>query len=175
MKDDAVLDSIYWLSGPVGGIGCPLGIYMEKVMNGRQRMLNRFFGPLEIRFYQLLGIRHTQEMSARVYLTCVLLTNLAGFPADLPAAAGSASSATESRAVAGYEPAAGIQHGSEFRDEYELAVLSGRGPAQLSDADAGHDDAELCISRLGYCGIVCTAAWLSFVRRRRQSEISGSI
>ena len=60
-------------------LAVPLGIYMEKVMNARQMMLNRFFGPLEIRFYQLLGIQHTQEMPARVYLTCVLLTNLAGF------------------------------------------------------------------------------------------------
>ena len=60
-------------------LAVPLGIYAEKVMNGKLSWVDRVFGPWERRFYRLLGIQPEAEMGGKAYLGCVLLFNLAGF------------------------------------------------------------------------------------------------
>lgn len=59
-------------------LAVPLGIYAEKVMNGKLSWVDRVFGPWERRFYRLLGIQPEAEMGGKAYLGCVLLFNLAG-------------------------------------------------------------------------------------------------
>jgi potassium-transporting ATPase potassium-binding subunit len=60
-------------------LSIPLGIYINKVMNGEKVFLTRVMKPVENGFYRLMGIKGEEEMSGGKYALSVLMFSLAGF------------------------------------------------------------------------------------------------
>ncbi|WOO35711.1 potassium-transporting ATPase subunit KdpA [Anaerocolumna sp. AGMB13020] len=60
-------------------LSIPLGLYINKVMNGEKVFLTRFMEPVEKGFYRLMGIKGNEEMSGGKYALSVLMFSLAGF------------------------------------------------------------------------------------------------
>ncbi|MDF2870468.1 MAG: potassium-transporting ATPase, subunit [Anaerocolumna sp.] len=60
-------------------LSIPLGIYINKVMNGEKVFLTRVMKPVENGFYRLMGIKGEEEMSGGKYALSVLMFSIAGF------------------------------------------------------------------------------------------------
>jgi potassium-transporting ATPase potassium-binding subunit len=60
-------------------LSIPLGIYINRVMNGDKVFLTRLMKPVENGFYRLMGIKGDEEMSGGKYALSVLMFSLAGF------------------------------------------------------------------------------------------------
>ncbi len=114
----------------------PLGAYMARVYEGRPFGLDRVLGPVERLIYRLAGVRPDQEMDWKNYAIAMLLFNFAGLLRGLRAPAMAAPTPAESTGsrprVAGFV----VQHGGEFRHQYQLAGLRRRDHDELSHADA---------------------------------------
>jgi K+-transporting ATPase ATPase A chain len=62
----------------VVGLAWPVGLYMARVFEGKPTILDPALRPIELFLYRLLGVRKSQEMSARVYTLCFLLFSAVG-------------------------------------------------------------------------------------------------
>lgn len=60
-------------------LSIPLGIYINKVMNGNKVFLTRVLGPVENCFYRFMGTDSKEEMNAVKYALSVVFFSLAGF------------------------------------------------------------------------------------------------
>ena len=58
------------------GLARPLGLYLARVCQRQRTFLDPVLDPVESMLYRLLGVSPEQEMSARVYIFCLLLFGL---------------------------------------------------------------------------------------------------
>jgi K+-transporting ATPase ATPase A chain len=63
----------------VGLLAKPVGIYMERVFQGRPVGIDRALRPVERFFYRISGIKAKKEMTWKGYALAMLAFNLAGF------------------------------------------------------------------------------------------------
>ena len=56
----------------------PLGLYINSVMAGESKLINRLFGPLERLLYRICGVDPNAEMGWKHYSIAVILFNLLG-------------------------------------------------------------------------------------------------
>ncbi len=120
----------------------PLGAYMANVYEGRS-VVTRLGAPLENLIYRLCGVDATKEMRWTRYALAMLLFNLLGVLVVY--------ALQRLQIVPPAQPAGVrcgiarlfVQHGSELRDEHQLAGLRWRIHDELPHADACADGAEL--------------------------------
>lgn len=60
-------------------LAIPLGAYIARVMNGERVFLSRLLAPCEKLLYRIAGVDREEDMSAKKYLFCAVVFNLAGF------------------------------------------------------------------------------------------------
>ncbi len=128
----------------------PLGWYMARVYEGQPCGLDRMVGPVERVCYRLCGIHSSVEMDWKTYGIAMLLFNAVGLIALYALQRLQAVTAVESGWYERCAAGPGLQHGGEFRHQYQLASLWRRVDPELFDPDDGSDRTELCIGRNGH-------------------------
>ena len=134
--------------GAITALTKPVGVYLVHVLDPEREggtFLDPVLGPFERFIYRVLRVRadrgqtwmqYTLSMLIFSAVTAVLtyaILRLAGQAAAQPARHGRR------------EPAPGVQHGGQLRDQYELAELRRRVDDELPLADGGPGDAPLLL------------------------------
>ncbi len=121
-----------------------LGRYMAKVFMGEKHILKQVFGWLERGIYRLAGINMTEEMNWKTFTFSLLIFNISGLlflfllqflQAHLP---------LNPEKLPNVSWHLIIQYGSEFRDQYQLAVIQRRKHNELPGANAWPYRTEFC-------------------------------
>ena len=123
----------------------PVGLYLTRVLEGQRTWLDPLFRPVERLIYKLCGVEADHEMNWREYAFAMLGFSAVSHAADLRDRARPSFAAVESAAPSGCRPRSCVEHGGQFHDEHQLAVLHAGIDHELSHRDGRSGDAQLLL------------------------------
>ena len=133
----------------------PLGAYMARVFEGERTFLHPVLRWLEVLTYKVIGVKRRRRAALDPLHGVAAQLQYLRLPADLPARSAlqgvlAVESAGFRRRQCSARP--GVQHGRQFHDEHELAVVCRRIDDELLRADGGACGPELRVGRGGNRG-----------------------